>query len=54
MRYGFTNRSDDIRQIFCDACDALGVEWRVMKADTISIARRDSVARLDSFVGPKR
>jgi hypothetical protein len=54
IRYGFTNRSDDIRRIFCDACEALGVEWRVMKSDTISVARRDSVARLDAFVGPKR
>lgn len=53
-RYGFTNKSDDIRRIFCDACDALGVEWRVMKADTISVARRDSVATLDGFIGPKR
>jgi hypothetical protein len=54
VRYQFTNRSDDIRHIFCDACDALGIEWRVMKSDTISVARRDSVARLDAFVGAKR
>jgi hypothetical protein len=54
VRYEFKNRSDDIRRIFCDACDALGVEWRVMKPDTISIARRESVAKLDAFVGSKR
>ena len=54
MRYEFKNRSDDIRRIFCEACDALGVEWRVMKPDTISVARRESVAKLDAFVGPKR
>jgi len=54
VRYGFTNVSNDIRQIFCDACDALGVEWRVMKPDTISVARRASVAKLEEFVGPKR
>jgi hypothetical protein len=54
VRYQFTNRSGDIRRIFCEACDALGVQWRVMNRDTISIARRDSVARLDAFVGPKR
>ena len=53
-RYEFTNRSADIRRIFCAACNALGVEWRVMKWDTISVARRDSVATLDRFVGPKR
>jgi hypothetical protein len=53
-RYEFSNRSDDIKRIFCDACDALGVEWRVMNRDAISVARRASVAKLDEFVGPKR
>jgi hypothetical protein len=52
-RYTFSNRSDDIRGIFCDACDLLGIEWRVMNAWNISVARRDSVARLDEFVGRK-
>ena len=52
-RYTFTNASDDIRGIFCDACDWLGIEWRQMNARNISIARRDAVERLDSFVGPK-
>jgi hypothetical protein len=52
-RYTFTNASDDIRQIFCDACDAIGVEWRRMNARNISVARRASVARLDEFIGPK-
>jgi hypothetical protein len=52
-RYNFTNRSDDIRRIFCDTCDLLGVEWRVMNAWNISVARRASVARLDEFIGPK-
>jgi hypothetical protein len=53
-RYEFSNRSDEIKCIFCDACEALGVEWRVMNRKAISIARRDSVAKLDAFVGPKR
>ena len=52
-RYNFTNRSDDIRRIFCDTCDLLGIEWRVMNAWNISVARRASVARLDEFIGPK-
>ena len=52
-RYTFSNRSDDIRQIFCDTCDLLGVEWRVMNAWNISVARRASVALLDEFIGPK-
>ena len=54
MRYQFTNASPDIRAIFCDACDALGIEWRRMKEGDISVARRGSVAKLDAFIGPKR
>jgi hypothetical protein len=52
-RYNFSNRSDDIRRIFCDACDLLGVEWRTMNRWDISVARRASVALLDEFIGPK-
>jgi hypothetical protein len=52
-RYCFSNRSDDIRRIFCDACDLLGIEWRVMNRWNISVARGSAVARLDEFVGPK-
>jgi hypothetical protein len=54
VRYEFTNRSQDIKRIFCEACDALGVQWRVMNRKSISVARRGSVARLDGFIGPKR
>lgn len=53
-RYLFSNRSDDIRKIFCDACDRVGVEWRVMTATDISVARRESIATMDEFVGPKK
>jgi hypothetical protein len=53
-RYEFSNRSADIRRIFSDACDRLGVQWRVMTPFVISIARRASVAKLDTFIGPKR
>ena len=52
-RYQFTNASEDIRKIFCDACDRLGISWRQMNARNISIARRADVARMDEFVGPK-
>lgn len=52
-RYEFSNLSEDIKRIFCDACDALGVEWKRMNAKSISVARRASVARLDEWVGPK-
>lgn len=53
-RYQFSNRSDDIRGIFCEYCDRVGVEWRVMNRWTISVARRESVAKLDRLIGPKR
>ena len=52
-RYQFANTSDDIRRIFCDACDLLDVQWRQMNATNISVARRKSVAILDEFIGPK-
>ena len=52
-RYFFTNRSDDIQQIFRDACERAGVPHRNSRPDTISIARREGVARLDAFIGPK-
>jgi hypothetical protein len=53
-RYHFSNASPDIRAIFGRACDALGIEWRPHNARNLSVARRDSVALLDAFVGPKR
>jgi hypothetical protein len=53
-RYLFSNRSDDIRAIFCEHLDLLGIPWRRMNRWNISVARREGVARLDEFVGPKR
>jgi hypothetical protein len=53
-RETFSNASADIRRLFCDACDLLGIKWRVMNARNLSVARRESVARLDEFIGPKR
>lgn len=53
-RYSFSNRSEDIKRILCDHLDLLGVAWRRAGNYTISIARREAVARLDEFVGPKR
>ena len=52
-RYQFSSRSDDIRRLFTDACDRIGVAWRPWGRWHISVARRASVARLDEFVGPK-
>jgi hypothetical protein len=53
-RYQFSNRSADIRAIFCEYCDKLGIEWRQMNRFNISVARAESVARMDQFIGPKR
>jgi hypothetical protein len=52
-RYQFSNRSPDIRRLFTDACDQLGVAWRPWGRFHISVARRDAVATLDRFIGPK-
>ncbi|MFH8885010.1 helix-turn-helix domain-containing protein [Streptomyces californicus] len=56
-RYYFTNVSDDIRRIYTDTLDALGVAWthctRAGKPYNISVARRASVALMDAHVGPK-
>jgi hypothetical protein len=52
-RYQFSNRSDDIRSLFCYACDLLCVEWRQWTRFHISVAKKESVAILDTFVGPK-
>jgi hypothetical protein len=52
-RYLFVNHSADILRLCGEALDQLGVEWRFSKPTTISVARREAVARLDEFVGPK-
>ncbi|MFE1933686.1 transcriptional regulator [Streptomyces sp. NPDC059474] len=52
-RYFFTNKSDDIRKLFTDTLDQLGIAWRQTNAWNISVARRASVALMDKHVGPK-
>ena len=51
--YDFTNNSADIRKIFTDACDLLGIHWRRGNWKHTTISRRPDVAILDTFVGPK-
>jgi len=53
-RYAFSNRSEDIKALFCRSCDALGIRWTRPSNRQIAIYRKESVARLDEFVGPKR
>jgi hypothetical protein len=52
-RYHFSNRSDDIRELFVWACGLIGVDCRPNNRWNISVARRASVAILDEFIGPK-
>jgi hypothetical protein len=52
-RYHFSNHSDDILALFGQTCDLLGVSWRPNNRWNLSVARRESVALLDTFVGPK-
>ena len=52
-RYQFSNRSQDIKDIFTGACESVGVEWRPWCRWHVSVAKRRSVARLDAFIGPK-
>jgi len=53
-RYHFTNASDDIRGLFLEACRLIGVDCRPNNVRHLSVAKRQSVAILDSFIGPKR
>lgn len=53
-RYMFKNASSDILTIFTDALDLTGVHWTKSYERVISVARREDVAFLDTFVGPKR
>ncbi|PSJ25701.1 transcriptional regulator [Streptosporangium nondiastaticum] len=52
-RYFFTNKSADIRQIYTDTLDTVGVEWKQPNAFNISVARKASVALMDTHIGPK-
>lgn len=53
-RYFFSNLSSDIRELFCEYCDVLGIRWTQSNHRIISVSHRPSVARLDEFIGPKR
>ena len=48
-RYFFSNLSADIRGLFCDTCDELGVRWTLSNPRNVSVAHRTSVAMLDAL-----
>ncbi|MET8626764.1 hypothetical protein ABZW30_23895 [Kitasatospora sp. NPDC004669] len=56
-RYCFTNKSADIIGILTSALDAVDVRWTATRhpndAFVISVARKDSVALMDTHIGPK-
>jgi hypothetical protein len=52
-RYFFSNLSEDIRRIFCEHCELLGIRWTQSNPRNISISHRKSVALMDEFIGPK-
>jgi hypothetical protein len=52
-RYLFSNESADIMRLCQWALDLLEVPWRMPRSNTLSVARRNAVARLDGFIGPK-
>src|SRR5262245_59369316 len=52
-RYFFSHLSGDIRGIFCDHCDLLGIRWTQSNSRNISVSHRDGVRLLDEFVGSK-
>ena len=55
----FGNVSTDVTSIFCTACDKVGLRWTAAfpederKAVTIYVSRKNDVARMDEFIGPK-
>ena len=53
VRYMFSNESEDIIGILTDALDLLGISWRRPRRNAIAVSRKEGVAALDGFVGPK-
>ncbi|GHC88037.1 hypothetical protein GCM10007079_32690 [Nocardiopsis terrae] len=61
-RYHFTNVSTDVIGLCTEALDQLDIPWKVHTSKgkgthqdkhVVSISRKEAVARMDSFVGPK-
>ena len=53
MRYFFSNLSSDIRRIFVDHCELLGVHVTQSNHRNLTVSHRTSVAVLEQIVGPK-
>ena len=53
-RYFFSNLSADIRGIFTEHCDLLGIRWTLSNPRNVSVSHRRSVQTMDGFIGAKR
>jgi hypothetical protein len=53
IRYFFTNHSEDIRQIFIEHCELLGIRVTQSNHRNLTVSHRHSVAILEELVGPK-
>ena len=53
-RWQFVNASEEILGWCGDALDLFGIAWRRSWERTLSVSRRDAVARLDEAIGIKR
>ncbi len=53
VRYFFSNLSADIRRIFIEHCELLGIRVTQSNPRNLTVSHRDSVAVLEQIVGPK-
>jgi hypothetical protein len=51
--YSFHNLSSDVLAILARGCDLLGIR-HTGAPHTVYVSRKDDVATLDEFIGPKR
>ncbi|MFD3406946.1 transcriptional regulator [Kribbella sp. NPDC058693] len=52
-RYMFSNESTDIMHLCQWSLDLLNIPWRMPRPNARSVARREAVTQLDTFIGPK-
>jgi hypothetical protein len=53
VRYHYSNRSEDIRALYCAALNELGIPWTRPRWFEVAVYRKAATARLDEFVVPK-
>jgi hypothetical protein len=53
VRYMFSNESEDVIGILTATLDQLEIPWRRPRRNAIAVSRKEAVAALGRFVGPK-